>query len=587
VWLLVGGPLARGDNDAPFAPVARESTSQRQPVALALVDDERTLLVANCRSGSVSVVDLASGSVAGEYRVGERLSEMQVIPGFDYVLLTDEGRHELVLLEFNMDETPQLAVLERLPVSEYPVSLHVAPDGLWCTVASLWSRMLTMIELHTEGESGGPLLRVVHEIELPFAPREQLLLPGGPGYEKLLVADSFGGQTAVVDMDAGTVDCVREIPGHNIRGLALGGNGQYVHVAQSISDPLARADAADIRWGITVSSSVQTLKVSSLLRPEADVLDGSWVVQLGDFGNGVADPADLAVLAGGRLVVAASGVEMIAAVNPHSGTEKLLAVGDHPAALLITSDPSRIYVAHQFDDSLAVVDTERMEVVQKISLGPSPELTSADRGRRLFYDARLSLDGWFSCHSCHTDGHSNGLLADTLGDGGYGDPKRVLSLLGVGQTGPWAWTGTMARLEEQIDKSVSTSMHGSPLTAEQIADIAAFLNSLAPPPVVSPRGADEAAVERGSALFVELRCGRCHAPPAYTSDAVYDVALVDESGRRRFNPPSLRGVSQQARLFHDGRAESLEAVLSQTRHQLDRELTPHELADLVQFLRSL
>ena len=37
-----------------------------------------------------------------------------------------------------------------------------------------------------------------------------------------------------------------------------------------------------------------------------------------------------------------------------------------------------------------------------------------------------------SCHSCHTDGHTSGRLADTLGDDTFGTPKRVLSLLGLG-----------------------------------------------------------------------------------------------------------------------------------------------------------
>ncbi len=86
-----------------------------------------------------------------------------------------------------------------------------------------------------------------------------------------------------------------------------------------------------------------------------------------------------------------------------------------------------------------------------------------------------------SCHSCHTDGHTNNLLSDTLGDGSYGAPKRVPSLLGVATTGPWTWTGSIARLEDQIRKSIVTTMHGTKPTDEQVADLAAYLNSLTPP----------------------------------------------------------------------------------------------------------
>ena len=74
--------------------------------------------------------------------------------------------------------------------------------------------------------------------------------------------------------------------------------------------------------------------------------------------------------------------------------------------------------------------SSRSKVLDQISLGARPELSAAERGEDLFYDARLSLQGWLSCHSCHTDGHSSGKLADTFSDTTFGTPKRILSLLG-------------------------------------------------------------------------------------------------------------------------------------------------------------
>ena len=80
------------------------------------------------------------------------------------------------------------------------------------------------------------------------------------------------------------------------------------------------------------------------------------------------------------------------------------------------------------------------------------------------FDARLSHDGWMSCNSCHTDGHTNGRLTDTQGDDSYGAPKRVPSLLGVGaRTVPWMWTGAIDRLEDQVRKSIETTMRGPTL----------------------------------------------------------------------------------------------------------------------------
>jgi cytochrome c peroxidase len=226
-------------------------------------------------------------------------------------------------------------------------------------------------------------------------------------------------------------------------------------------------------------------------------------------------------------------------------------------------------------------------IVRDVRLGPQPELTLAQRGEVLFYDATLSLDGWFSCHSCHTDGHSNGLLNDNQGDGSFGAAKRVLSLLGVNQTAPWAWNGDVQSLEKQVHKSIKTTMQGPDPSPEQVAALTAYLKTLAPPPNLLVARADAAAIARGKTVFDKQDCQACHAPPTYTSSDAFDVGLPDKLGNRRFNPPSLLGLVHREKLFHDNRAASLEAVFRTHRHQLQGELSETELADLLAFLRSL
>src|SRR5262245_17127001 len=104
----------------------------------------------------------------------------------------------------------------------------------------------------------------------------------------------------------------------------------------------------------------------------------------------------------------------------------------------------------------------------------SPRLSLAQRGELLFYDARLSHDGWMSCHSCHTDGHSNDQMNDNFSDRSFGSPKRVLSLLGVKDTLPLAWSGQVKTLEEQIQNSVTSTMQREdPLPNEDARAIAA------------------------------------------------------------------------------------------------------------------
>ena len=52
----------------------------------------------------------------------------------------------------------------------------------------------------------------------------------------------------------------------------------------------------------------------------------------------------------------------------------------------------------------------------------------ARQGEAIFYDAGRSLDQWYSCHSCHYEGHTNAATMDTRNDGRFGNFKTVLSL---------------------------------------------------------------------------------------------------------------------------------------------------------------
>ncbi|MEX0819831.1 MAG: cytochrome c peroxidase, partial [Pirellulaceae bacterium] len=212
------------------------------------------------------------------------------------------------------------------------------------------------------------------------------------------------------------------------------------------------------------------------------------------------------------------------------------------------------------------------------------------RGERLFFNANLSHDSWMSCHSCHTDGHTNGLLNDNFSDASFGAPKRVLSLLGRANTEPFAWAGTADTLQAQIHKSLTHTMQADdPPTDEQLTALAAYVETLAPPPSIDlMRGVqDPEAIERGRQLFGNLQCTNCHQPPVYTTPESYDVGIHDKQGSREFNPPTLLGVGQRGPYFHDNRAASLEDVFLKHKHQLDEDLSANELKDLLAFLRSL
>lgn len=543
-------------------------TGLRQPVALVVADEGRRLFAAN-RRGSVSVIDLEGGRVVAEIAVGRRLADL-ADDGEGRLLAIDESAGELMVLKRNKDSVDLAA---RLRVGDSAGSICRLARSQ-AAVACLWPRQLAIVDLSQPSKP-----RVCKTISLPFAPCCQLAVADGA---KIVVADAFGGRLALVDAERGVVESVRSVPGHNIRGLALSSEGNQLLLTQQIlaEDTPTRTD--DIRWGNVITNGVRSLSLDDVLNPKADLLRHSRLHPLGAFGRGAADPAGVAVV-GSKIIVALGGTGEVA-FGPERGDDwPRLRVGRRPTALAHSG--RRVFVADTFGDTITVLDSEKAEKTAEISLAPMPELTAAQRGELLFFDARLSVEGWMSCHSCHSEGHTNGLRSDTLGDGSYGASKRVPTLLGVGDTAPWAWNGSIARLEDQVRQSIQTTMRGPRPTEQQVADLTAYLRTLAPPQRLGAATGDT--VRRGETVFRVRGCIRCHAPPSYTTSRTYEVDLEDEMGTKAFNPPSLRGVGQGVAFFHDGRAATLEEVFTRYRHQVPADMPRQEVDDLLAFLRSL
>ncbi len=248
------------------------------------------------------------------------------------------------------------------------------------------------------------------------------------------------------------------------------------------------------------------------------------------------------------------------------GRFRRVALGGRPTAVAFTPDGDRAVVANYLLNSVQMVDAADGKLVKTVSLGGPARPSSDRRGEALLYDATLSQDQWFSCSTCHVEGHTCGQNFDTLNDGNYGNPKLTPSLRGVSRTGPWTWHGWQDDLGAAVVKSYTTTMFGPKPTDDEVTDVVAFLGTLDHPP--NPRhGLDgkigEAAV-RGRRIFEnKARCTRCHDGPDYTSPRNYDVKLEsDGSPYKEWNPPTLRGLADRGPYLHDGRARTLDDVLT-------------------------
>ena len=98
--------------------------------------------------------------------------------------------------------------------------------------------------------------------------------------------------------------------------------------------------------------------------------------------------------------------------------------------------------------------------------------------------------------------------------------------------------------------------------------------------------------EFGKQLFEgRAGCSKCHSGSTLTTTDTYDGAVEDAKDRnKKYNPPSLRGVSARRRFLHTGKAKSLEQVLTKFHRPEDlvgETLNESEIAALVDYLKSL
>ncbi|PVM92675.1 cytochrome-c peroxidase [Caulobacter radicis] len=262
-------------------------------------------------------------------------------------------------------------------------------------------------------------------------------------------------------------------------------------------------------------------------------------------------------------------------------------------------------------------------------------------GRKLFYEADLSIDGTMSCATCHeqrrgfTDSNRThpGVHGDpgrrniqTLANVGYfraltwGDPGvktlEAQALIPIAGAKPveMGFAGQEAVLTARLaGQACYRRMFGEAFPevggevsmvtiAKALAAFQRTLVSFDSPHDRRKRGkavAVSAEAERGERLF-RANCASCHAGPLFTDadkarfhriDAPFtgDQGLADVTGEAtdagRFRTPSLRNVALSAPYLHDGSAPTLEIAIR--RHRVAMRLGDRQVADLVEFLGTL
>lgn len=562
----------------------------RSPSDLALSADGRWAVTANTTADTASLVDLSAGVVAAEVPVGRRPFAVALSRDGKRAVVTNWLSNTATLLEV---APPAMRVSATIPVGEEPRGVALTPEGTRAFVALAGEDRLAVIDLNAR--------RVLRQVEVGSEPWHVALSPDG---QRLAVGNVRSQDITVLDAASLEVSHVVRLRGRNVRHLAFSPDGAWAY-APHISERGRPVTKENIDNGWITASRLSRAPMKKAGPREAIALDPRGRA-VGDA-DGVAVSPDgnlIAVTAGGthELLLLRLPLPFVAYGGPADHIEPSLLndptrfrrvpLGGRPLGVSFTPDGGRVVVANYLLNAVQIVEVRAAQIVQTIPLGGPTAPSLARRGEVIFYDAQRSFNQWYSCNTCHVEGHTNGGSFDTLNDGSYNTPKKTLSLRGVVQTGPWTWHGWKRDLRELVRDSMTKSMQGPEPSEEDLDALMAYLATLDFRPRRRAEGARAAAIQRGEALFQAKGCQTCHAPPHYTADSVSIVGLESpDDAHPGFNPPSLRGVGHRAPYLHDGRAATLTEVLT-THHRPSRltgrpDLTPEERDDLIAFLESL
>ena len=155
-------------------------------------------------------------------------------------------------------------------------------------------------------------------------------------------------------------------------------------------------------------------------------------------------------------------------------------------------------------------------------------------------------------------------------------------------------------VEKRTGVSVTNGMDD--LISAKLPALQAYQLSLSAPR--APAGSfDATAARRGKLVFAGVgKCATCHTGREFTDantrlhpagDVVSEPeprgapSYASRSATKQYRTPPLRGLWQHAPYFHNGSAPTLEAVVQTYNAKRTLGLTTRQMADLVQYLKSL
>ncbi|MBI5083633.1 MAG: beta-propeller fold lactonase family protein [Acidobacteria bacterium] len=545
------------------------------PTGVAFSPDGARAFVSNRQDDTVTVIDAASRRATRTLKTGDE----------PHGVLTDRAGKLLYVLNTASDDiyvydAVTLEWKKKLAAGRGPWALALSPDGASIAVANTFSHLT--------------------------------------GFRQPLKSE-----VTVIETGRATVNERWMVPGANLMtGVAWHPSGEYALATLNRTKNLVPMTRLMQGWVITNGLAVLWA-------------DGTVdQVLLDQPGFGFADATGIAITPDGRYaLVTSSGTDRVAVVEcakltllvKSAGSEERRSVlpnhlgksaafvvryfptGRGPRGVAISRDGAKAYVANSLDDTLTVIDLRKLVGAGAVDLGGSKEITRQRYGERLFHSANIAFRRQFSCHSCHPDGHVDGITYDIEADGIGVSPVDNRTLRGILDTAPFKWEGTNPTLTRQCGPRLAVFFTRiQPFTPAELDALDYYITTIPRPPNRHhvPGEAYTPAQKRGKAIFERLtaadgtpippegRCVTCHFPPYFTSRKVFDVGTrqpLDRTGK--FDVPHLNNIYDSAPYLHNGMASTLEEIWTvynpYDKHGVTNDLTKDQLNDLIEFLRTL
>jgi YVTN family beta-propeller protein len=598
--------------------MARAEPVPLSPTALVASPDGKVLYVACATANRVLFLDPSHRKILNSISMPASAMGLVLSSNGSELFVTCAAPESQVCLV----DVSQAAIVKTIPAGHTAMDPVPSPDGQTLYVCNRFDNDIGVLDLMGK--------KPVNRIAVSREPFAEAITPDG---KFLLVAnhlpsgrsdgDYMAAVVSVIDLAAGRV--VKNISLSNgsgsLKNIRVSPDGKYAAVIHIVSRFLQ--PTTNIYQGRINANGLSIIDLGRMELLDAVLLD--------DPDQGAANPWGLAWSADGRtLVVTHAGTHDVSVINfpglleqlshhPHvSGIVPETNPGQAPAVppdgLAFIGDSRRrvplpkndfgpraavvagqkIYVANYFSDTLDVIDLSapRLKAVS-IPLGAKQKMSQVRKGELYFNDARICLQGWQSCYSCHPgDARADGLNWDLVNDG-IGNPKNPKSILLAYQTPPVMSLGVRATAEIAVRAGIEHDLF-TRQPEEVPAAIDAYLKSLTPVP--SPRlvhGHLSEAAERGRAVFDAAGCARCHPPGLFTNLHSYDVGTRSafDSPTDRFDTPTLVEIWRTAPYLHDGSAATLRDVVTthnpRNQHGSTSNLSRSQIDDLCEYLLSL